>query len=478
MPPAMAEMSEMPPGEEMCAEELCLRGEDLSADIAPAPENSLTAADRNILDLEDGVEKLAVVLSRPTSRQLDVSALSRPLSRQIDGTNSEPLIKQVEEFVQRVPSRPISRQVDEGTQPEPSEPIMKQVDFSCSVPTFPTMDQESAFPNENASSSHPSEIIPERTGSQESHRPSRLRAGSQEVDFSRRRTRFSVMERHGLEPANGEMSTTGVLKRETFMVRQSTFKISPKWNLTGRSELPAILNTPAMKAERDGYAPAPWKYELPTRVVEGKSRRAPAYSFGSGAGNRWGREDSIEKHQPGPGHYGQTNPTLRRTENGRFGRGDRSHAVSKHTLGPGPGSHDVSRDLNSSVGKSKTNVGSRSYSMPGRPTTSELHRKTKSKAMPGPGWYEPKHRETERSAMKPGFGTASREYEGRRAVGIDFKTAISLPGPGTYEPCKAMQMGQSGAKYSVAIRKYYSDVASRNTPGPGSYNGHTTSFGY
>lgn len=255
-----------------------------------------------------------------------------------------------------------------------------------------------------------------------------------------------------------DFTTIGVLKRETFTVRLSTVKSTPKWNLTERPKMPAILDTPAVREERRGAAPAPWRYTLPP---PDKTRtKAPTPNFG-GTASRFGRDDGPDKFLPGPGHYLQSSGN-----NGskwRFGSEERLKNLGKRVVKPGPGAHDVRRKLGHTSG----------YSMMGRPSTSQL---TKSWSSPGPGFYSPQTHEVFNTAPQPSFGTTTREQEKRRGMGCDVKAKIATPGPGTYDHGK--KMGQTGVKYSMALRQYYSDVPSRYSPGPGSYNAHTTSFGY
>lgn len=270
-----------------------------------------------------------------------------------------------------------------------------------------------------------------------------------------------ITRRDGRESGVANITSRGVLQRSTFTTRLSTVKSTPKWNLTGKLKIPAILDTPAGREERRGAAPAPWRYTLPP---PDKTRpKAPSSSFGSGS-SRFGSDDGPDKFLPGPGQYTRQDRTFSGAKY-VFGTEERMKQIGKSVVKPGPGAHDVRRTLGHKA----------AYSMTGRPSTSQL---TKSWSSPGPGFYSPQTHEVERTPMQTTFGSASREMERRRAMGYDVKSKLANPGPGAYDVQNLNKMGQTGVKHSMAIRQYYSDVASRYTPGPGSYNAHTTSFGY
>lgn len=262
-------------------------------------------------------------------------------------------------------------------------------------------------------------------------------------------------------PSAVDFSTVGVLKRDTYTVRLSTVKSSPKWNLTTRPQVPAILDTPAVREEKKGACPAPWRYTLPH--PDKTKAKAPSSSFGSGS-SRFGRDDGPDKFLPGPGQYDSTSSTFTGSKWG-FGSASRQKTESKTVVKPGPGAHDIRR----TVGRKGM------ISMTGRPAESQLY---KSWSCPGPGFYSPQTHEVERTAPQTSFGTASREMEKRRATGYDVKSKLCLPGPGAYDVHNVKKMGTTGVKHTIALRQYVSDVPSRYTPGPGSYNAHTTSFGY
>eukprot|EP00913_Durusdinium_trenchii_P003422 g3169.t1 len=95
---------------------------------------------------------------------------------------------------------------------------------------------------------------------------------------------------------------------------------------------------------------------------------------------------------------------------------------------------------------------------------------TRSRSQPGPGAYDPKVNAVLMGIPRCGFGTAT------RADITGAASSLFGPGPGAYDLQNAMSLGKNGPKYSATSRRRVHDLDSYVTPGPGTYNAHTTSF--
>jgi len=241
-------------------------------------------------------------------------------------------------------------------------------------------------------------------------------------------------------------TTDGVLKRATFMSSTSNFRSQPKFSFGER--LPSTF----MKG---GTNPAPGTYNLPNDE-KSRFKQVPKYSFGGGS--RFGLAQSPAKKAPGPGAYTPLDPTLHTETKVGFGTGMRSKMALVAQAGPGPGAYENKSCLGQGL----------MFTARGRMQGSQ----SRSKSQPGPGAYTPATHSVHASPPKCGFGTSTRQDLAGAA------RSIFCPGPGTYEMQNFASTGSDAPKYSATSRRRLHDLNSYVTPGPGSYNAHTTSFGY
>eukprot|EP00933_Yihiella_yeosuensis_P049497 TRINITY_DN4647_c0_g1_i1.p1 TRINITY_DN4647_c0_g1~~TRINITY_DN4647_c0_g1_i1.p1 ORF type:complete len:489 (-),score=179.28 TRINITY_DN4647_c0_g1_i1:369-1835(-) len=241
------------------------------------------------------------------------------------------------------------------------------------------------------------------------------------------------------------MTSEGVLKRATFMVSCSGFRTGAKWSFGQKG--PGMFN-------KSGQSPAPGTYTLQNEE-KAKYKAAPKFSFGGGS--RFGLSQSPSKKSPGPGAYNPKDPNLQ-TQKVGFGGGGQARAGIPVTASPGPGAYELKSCLGQGL----------MFTARGRHPTHYM----RSRSLPGPGAYNPSTHASTMQAPKCGFGTSTRGDAGSVARNL------AMPGPGTYELQNCMSVGKDGPKYSATSRRRVHDLNSYITPGPGTYNGHTTSFGY
>eukprot|EP00435_Cladocopium_sp_Y103_P061300 s825_g23.t1 len=236
------------------------------------------------------------------------------------------------------------------------------------------------------------------------------------------------------------MTEGGVKKGPTFMHTVSNHKTGARWTFGQKGQSTFFNSTDS---------PPPGAYNLPSgpgAASGGKYKKPPNFSFGPS-----------EKKQPGPGAYNPKDPLLTAGPKVSFTGGNSGRGLPLPENAPGPGAYEQ----RSSLGKSKM------FTARGR----ALNSSARSRSQPGPGAYDPKVNAVLMGIPRCGFGTATRQD-------ITGGSSLFGPGPGAYDLQNAMSLGKNGPKYSATSRRRVHDLDSYVTPGPGTYNAHTTSFVY
>lgn len=252
---------------------------------------------------------------------------------------------------------------------------------------------------------------------------------------------------HGSLP----LESTGVLKRPPHLKNLSHVRSLPKWRF-GEKRPTSFLHI--------SDAPAPGSYSLPEPSRTGRFREHNSYSFGAGS-SRFGLDPDPGKHAPAPGEYGiPKHPAndICKTRATGFQLTRRGSAVRVINEDPGPGSYEV-----------KSTLGGRGITAKGK--LPSYYKPTA--ALPGPGAYDRAKNcciTQERSAPKVGFGTATRK---------DYVEAhcTRTPGPGAY--VETNPFGWNAKKFAMSHRNRAPiNFNAYISPGPGSYDGDGTCFGY
>jgi len=243
------------------------------------------------------------------------------------------------------------------------------------------------------------------------------------------------------------MTTDGVKKGPTFMHTVSTYKTGQRWSFGQKGPSTFIASS---------GTPAPGSYNLHTGHGGGRYKSLPKFSFGGAT--RFAIGEVPTKKQPGPGAYNPRDPLLTAGPKVSFAGANAGRGPPLPENAPGPGAYEQ----RSTLGKSKM------FTARGRQASSYM----RSRSQPGPGAYDPKLGAVLMGIPKCGFGTSIRNDITGAA------RSLMLPGPGAYDMQSAMSVGKNGPKYSAASRRRVHDLDSYVTPGPGTYNAHTTSFVY
>eukprot|EP00930_Biecheleria_cincta_P057809 TRINITY_DN43686_c0_g1_i1.p1 TRINITY_DN43686_c0_g1~~TRINITY_DN43686_c0_g1_i1.p1 ORF type:complete len:249 (-),score=18.22 TRINITY_DN43686_c0_g1_i1:275-988(-) len=228
------------------------------------------------------------------------------------------------------------------------------------------------------------------------------------------------------------------------LTKFSGVRTSPKWSFRGK---------PNNDIRKD--TPGPGQYTVPeTESV--KFATSSRYGFGTSP------RHLVRPHTaPGPGEYTPAHPSLRRSGGFGFGTSVRHGMKGMSETTPGPGSYGH---------QEKMGVEGPKYSQSSR----RLGHKPPE--VPGPGAYhqaDPPVADLNASALLPhsqrapkwGFGTSPRQ-------GL---ISSGTPGPGAYDH-KPELSKSSSPKYSIKGR--VDTRRSVETPGPGTYGGALTQFGY
>eukprot|EP00434_Breviolum_minutum_P027811 symbB.v1.2.024597.t1/scaffold2341.1/size81865/5 len=245
------------------------------------------------------------------------------------------------------------------------------------------------------------------------------------------------------------MTDGGVKKGPTFMHIASNHKTGARWSFGQKGQSTFFNSTDS---------PPPGAYNLPSgpgAASGGKYKKPPNFSFGGSSRFALGPS---EKKQPGPGAYNPRDPLLTAGPKVSFTGANAGRGLPLPENAPGPGAYEQ----RSSLGKSKM------FTARGR----ALNSSTRSRSQPGPGAYDPKVNSVLMGIPRCGFGTATRQDI------TGGGSTLFGPGPGAYDLQNAMSLGKNGPKYSATSRRRVHDLDSYVTPGPGTYNAHTTSFVY
>ncbi|CAE7666637.1 Pum2 [Symbiodinium pilosum] len=243
------------------------------------------------------------------------------------------------------------------------------------------------------------------------------------------------------------MTTDGVKKGPTFMHTVSNFKTGARWTFGQKGPSTFIASS---------STPAPGSYNMNHGQGGGRYKSLPKFSFGGAT--RFAAGEAPSKKQPGPGAYNPRDPLLTAGPKVSFAGANAGRGPPLPENAPGPGAYEQ----RSNLGKSKM------FTARGRQASSYM----RSRSQPGPGAYDPKVGAVLMGIPKCGFGTSIRNDITGAA------RSLMLPGPGAYDMQSAMSVGKNGPKYSAASRRRVHDLDSYVTPGPGTYNAHTTSFVY
>mmetsp|Transcript_60357 Transcript_60357/g.167104 ORF Transcript_60357/g.167104 Transcript_60357/m.167104 type:complete len:224 (-) Transcript_60357:76-747(-) len=215
-----------------------------------------------------------------------------------------------------------------------------------------------------------------------------------------------------------------------FLTKLSSVRTSPKWSFKGNRGSPRSLETPGPGTYGNVGPETP------------KFRRNPSYGFGTSP-----REGYRPHTAPGPGQYSPADPCTVSSKYG-FGTAQRQGNKQAPAVIPGPGSYTHKEPMGTEGPK---------YGLTAR------REGARSPEVPGPGAY-PSSETTANATQVPkyGFGTSARAA----------RTQSLTPGPGSYNANGTM----SGPKYTMSTRR----EGGRNvsTPGPGTYCGAHTTFGY
>ncbi|CAJ1406914.1 unnamed protein product [Effrenium voratum] len=247
------------------------------------------------------------------------------------------------------------------------------------------------------------------------------------------------------------MTDGGVKKGPTFMHVASNHKTGARWTFGQKGPSTFFSSS---------CSPAPGAYNLPggsgtTGASAGTSKYKSQPKFTFGGGSRF--VDGPQEHKkPGPGAYNPRDPLLTAGPKVSFGGASAGRGPPLPENAPGPGAYEQ----RSSLGKSKM------FTARGRTAGSYM----RSRSQPGPGAYDPKAGAVLMGIPKCGFGTSTRTDITGAA------RSLFGPGPGAYDMQHAMSVGKNGPKYSATSRRHVHDLDSYVTPGPGTYNAHTTSF--
>jgi len=241
------------------------------------------------------------------------------------------------------------------------------------------------------------------------------------------------------------MTMDGVKKGPTFMHTVSTFKSGARWTFGQRGPSSFIASS---------STPAPGSYSMAHGPGGGRYKSLPKFSFGGAT--RFAAGEAPTKKAPGPGAYNPRDPLVTAGPKVSFAGANAGRGPPLPENAPGPGAYEQ----RSTLGKSKM------FTARGRQASSYM----RSRSQPGPGAYDPKVGAVLMGIPKCGFGTSTRTDITGAA------RSLMLPGPGAYDMQSAMAVGRNGPKYSAASRRRVHDLDSYVTPGPGTYNAHTTSF--
>lgn len=236
----------------------------------------------------------------------------------------------------------------------------------------------------------------------------------------------------------------GVNQSRAHMKHLGHIQSAPRFSIAERTGEKAALR-------RSSSTPAPGSYRHEAPMTSGQS-----HGFSFGAMDRFQRGDPPWRKKPGPGDH-DPKETLKFPKQQRCGFGGAprgGRGIAAH--GPGPGAYEVRGAF---------------YDTPMFTQTGRMPEAYQSAdAAPGPGSYLASTSLSAPSAVKVGFGTATR---GKMFMDV----AVPGPGPGAYDLHKYRTMGSEARKFSlIAKRRSGGHFGSHLSPGPGQYNTDYSSF--
>lgn len=216
-------------------------------------------------------------------------------------------------------------------------------------------------------------------------------------------------------------------------------KTAPKWSFAGgRNGTGSRPSTPGPGAYNSRGT--------------GDRGRCPAYGFGKST-----RELARASSAPGPGQYAA--PERPRSAGPKYGFGSSMRGIGYQNATPGPGSYQPNFEATRKEMPKYTATPRRNG------FKREMHH------TPGPGSYQSHSLPRPGSAKAPEwrFGTSGRNN----------RNHCPSPGPGTY--ATGEELGEKSPHYTMRARTGNPDGPREQfafTPGPGTYGGQFTQFGY
>mmetsp|Transcript_48831 Transcript_48831/g.87937 ORF Transcript_48831/g.87937 Transcript_48831/m.87937 type:complete len:230 (+) Transcript_48831:101-790(+) len=227
------------------------------------------------------------------------------------------------------------------------------------------------------------------------------------------------------------LSRPGSARQGIMLTTMSQNKQAPRWTIPGRS---------SGRDSRDS-TPGPGAYGA------GSRKRTPSYGFGTAT-----RDQLRPSTAPGPGAYGSPQLSRPASAGPAFGHSRRANGSGHST--PGPGAYTPNVNSTRQVHPKYTAT----------PRRSGADYSSASFGTPGPGTYGAQGKSpVGKRAPTYGFGTSLRGHN----------SSGPSPGPGAYN----LRSEGTGPKFSIRCRQEHGPASSA-TPGPGSFGGMYTQFGY
>eukprot|EP00933_Yihiella_yeosuensis_P006603 TRINITY_DN111331_c0_g1_i1.p1 TRINITY_DN111331_c0_g1~~TRINITY_DN111331_c0_g1_i1.p1 ORF type:complete len:252 (-),score=20.95 TRINITY_DN111331_c0_g1_i1:142-897(-) len=248
---------------------------------------------------------------------------------------------------------------------------------------------------------------------------------------------------------NGTNYGMAMAQSQGSLIKLSGVKAAPKWTFRGKPTNDRRVETPG-----------PGQYSPPRLETTKQTRAAGGYGFGTSP-----RDIVRPSTAPGPGEYNPQNTKHRNSSQYGFGTAMRQNIKSpSQVTNPGPGSYENSAKMG--YEGPKYTAGSRRAGQ--RPPD-----------VPGPGSYHSSNgapSDLNQSGMLPhrvaspkwGFGTSPR-------AGLSMNQS---PGPGAYNSTGNLHSSTMPASPKFTMRIKSESKRQLETPGPGSYSGQLSQFGY
>lgn len=215
-----------------------------------------------------------------------------------------------------------------------------------------------------------------------------------------------------------------------YLTSLSSVRTSPKWSFKGKPTSARLLDTPGPGTYSD--------------ISQDTSKLNANRICGFGTSPR---DIHRPLSAPGPGQYSPADPNLVSSKYG-FGTSQRQAAKPLRAVNPGPGAYTHKEAMGME--------GPRYSAAPRREGS-------RAAAVPGPGAYKSDEVAITSIQMpKYGFSKSPR----------DVRTHYSTPGPGAYTSTETL----NGPKFTMNSRR--EGPRGNEFPGPGTYCGAHTTFGY